>query len=225
MPTAKRLHLGCGLNAPQGWVNIDGSWNARLHRHPRFLSFLVALRLVSKIEAEANWPRNIMTWDLRKPLPFENTVFEAIYASHMLEHLYYDEATQLLKECHRVLHSGGLIRLVVPDLQALVEDYLSRKSAGNEMALAANDLLEMMLLRPKQRPNHGSIRTIYHMTTDFHSHKWLYDQESLGQLLSHTGFINIRRCGYLESRIAGISEVEEENRLAEGTLCLEAGKR
>lgn len=224
-PTASRLHLGCGSKAPPGWVNIDGSWNARLHKYPRFLSLLVALRLVSQQEAEANWSRNIMTWDLRNPLPFDSAVFDAIYASHLLEHLYYDEATQLLNECHRVMRPGGLIRLVVPDLRALVEDYLSRKIEGDEQARAADGLLEMMMLRSKQRPHHGPIRTFYQATADFHSHKWLYDQDSLGQLLSVAGFINSRRCGYLESAIDDISEVEEESRLAKGTLCLEAQRR
>ena len=25
-----KLHMGCGAVTPSGWVNIDGSWNARV---------------------------------------------------------------------------------------------------------------------------------------------------------------------------------------------------
>ena len=26
----KKLHIGCGPFTPSGWVNLDGSWNAKL---------------------------------------------------------------------------------------------------------------------------------------------------------------------------------------------------
>jgi hypothetical protein len=30
---ARKVHLGCGLNAPWGWTNLNGSWNAWLAKH------------------------------------------------------------------------------------------------------------------------------------------------------------------------------------------------
>ena len=28
-----RINLGCGLRTPSGWVNVEGSYNARLAKH------------------------------------------------------------------------------------------------------------------------------------------------------------------------------------------------
>ncbi|MGD9690924.1 MAG: methyltransferase domain-containing protein [Phycisphaerales bacterium] len=42
-----------------------------------------------------------------------------IYASHVYEHLSYAELEQALREAHRALKPGGLLRMGVPDLQAL----------------------------------------------------------------------------------------------------------
>jgi predicted SAM-dependent methyltransferase len=48
-------------------------------------------------------------------LPFESSSLAFVYSEHFLEHLFLDEALSLLKECHRVLGPGGVIRTVVPD--------------------------------------------------------------------------------------------------------------
>lgn len=223
-PTAKRLHLGSGLKAPEGWVNIDGSWNAWMHQHPRLHSLLVSLQLVTEAEADVCWPRNILIWNLRERLPFDDGVFESVYASHLIEHLYRDDAERLVEECYRVLGPEGVIRLVVPDLKALAEDYLSQKKCDKGNYPAADSFQEMMMLRSKERPKYGPLRALYHAKADFHSHKWLYDQESLGGLLRQAGFTSIRRCRYLESKISAIHDVEDEGRLSAGTLCLEAEK-
>lgn len=39
-----KLNLGCGLVAPDGWVNIDSSYNARLAKYPK------ARKLLSKFK-------------------------------------------------------------------------------------------------------------------------------------------------------------------------------
>ena len=43
--------------------------------------------------------------------------YEAVYCSHALEHLYPHEVHVALGEFHRVLVSGGMAMIVVPDLQ------------------------------------------------------------------------------------------------------------
>jgi predicted SAM-dependent methyltransferase len=49
-------------------------------------------------------------------LPFADNSFAFVYSEHFFEHLFFDEALSLLKECHRILiPSGGVIRIVVPD--------------------------------------------------------------------------------------------------------------
>src|SRR3954447_6634717 len=62
--------------------------------------------------------------DLRKPLPFDSGVFDAVYANHVLEHLTPSEAEGLAAELRRVLKAGGTARLVVPDLESAARNYL-----------------------------------------------------------------------------------------------------
>lgn len=66
-----------------------------------------------------------------KRIPHDSGTVDAIYSSHMIEHLVRDDAWAFLLECHRVLRSGGRLRLVVPDLHALVHQYLQRGNANN----------------------------------------------------------------------------------------------
>jgi predicted SAM-dependent methyltransferase len=63
-------------------------------------------------------------------LPFPDGSAAAIYASHVLEHLYFEEGRQLIRESFRVLSGGGLLRIVVPDLNAIVREYLGERPFG-----------------------------------------------------------------------------------------------
>lgn len=92
----KLLNIGCGTTYHSAWVNIDAE-------------------PVSK---------EILRHDVVMPLPFEDYCFDACYCSHMLEHLSRGEAQLLLCEIHRVLKPGGIIRLVVPDLEGIARAYL-----------------------------------------------------------------------------------------------------
>ena len=48
-------------------------------------------------------------------LPFADDTFTFAFSEHFFEHLFLDEACELLKECFRVLRSGACLRVVVPD--------------------------------------------------------------------------------------------------------------
>jgi predicted SAM-dependent methyltransferase len=58
---------------------------------------------------------------------FADATFSEIYASHVLEHFSYNcPLLQALKQWHRVLVPGGVMRLSVPDLDVLAELFLQR---------------------------------------------------------------------------------------------------
>jgi SAM-dependent methyltransferase len=81
-----RLHLGCGPNLKDGWINID------LHQAAD-----IAL-------------------DLREPLPFPDDSCAIVYSEHVLEHFDYPEPVMsMLRDWHRVLQPGGVCRVGVPD--------------------------------------------------------------------------------------------------------------
>src|SRR5438552_2626896 len=95
-PKATMLNLGCGGSFHSSWVNVDV-----VATHP-----------------------SVIRHDLRQLLPFPDAAFEAVYHSHVLEHLSREQGRFLIVECWRVLQPGGLIRVAVPDLETICRLYL-----------------------------------------------------------------------------------------------------
>ncbi len=226
----KRLNLGCGLLTHPSWTNVDGSWNARLAKHPFLRKTLSWFRILPGEKAKVPWSRDIFIHDVRKPLPFASFSADAIYASHILEHLYREQGEQLIRESFRVLVPGGIIRIVVPDLHAIVHEYLGNRFFGelssSEENLAPGDRLNQRLLMRWPSPSRRNfLLRIYEAWQDFHSHKWMYDEQSLVSLLRSVGFVDIARRNYAESQITNITDVEDPSRILNGAgVCVEGRK-
>jgi SAM-dependent methyltransferase len=62
--------------------------------------------------------------DIRRPLPFADETFDAAYALHIVEHLTPDEAARFVREIHRVLQPGAIVRISTPDLEDICRNYL-----------------------------------------------------------------------------------------------------
>lgn len=96
MSAPKMLNIGCGSHYHPDWINLD----------------------------VAPADPNVMAVDINKGLPFPPESAGVCYSSHVLEHLNQADARCLIDECFRVLEQDGVIRLVLPDLEALVREYL-----------------------------------------------------------------------------------------------------
>lgn len=224
---SEKLNLGCGPNAPSTWLNLDGSWNAWFSNHQHLRKALETVGLINKTNQGAIWNVRPLVHDLRKPLPFKENTFGAIYASHVFEHLFRSDAQQLLSECKRVLRAGGVIRLVVPDLYSMVVDYLQRKNSENtpDKTTAADHLNERLGFRSPDPPSGNALFKFYKVWKDFHSHKWMYDSDSLIRCLGRAGFQEVAEKGFLVSDIPGIEEVEDPARVLDGAgICIEGKK-
>lgn len=57
------------------------------------------------------------------PLKFESETFELVYVSHVLEHFDRKSTQLVINEWVRVLKPDGVIRISVPDFEALVKIY------------------------------------------------------------------------------------------------------
>jgi len=64
-------------------------------------------------------------------LPFENNSIDAIYASHVLEHIHPHRYDFTVGEWHRVLKPGGWCRVVVPDCCRMLSEYNPVTSCGD----------------------------------------------------------------------------------------------
>jgi len=229
----EHLNLGCGPgDVPEGWINLDGSWNAWLAKHWFLRRLFLALHLHPSRPADEKWDSRVVVHDVRKPLLFPDNSLSSVYASHLLEHLYLAEAKDLLKECYRVLKPRGILRVVVPDLHAIVQEYtgerLLPKDRSSESSADKNPAdrvnLRLAMHNPSGRARNAVLR-IYNALTDFHSHKWMYDIQSLTFYLVEAGFVDVQEMAFRQSRIEGIETVEKAVRVLDGAgICVEGAK-
>jgi predicted SAM-dependent methyltransferase len=167
-----KLHIGCGKGLLDGWVNID--------------VFPAPLAL------NVQWG-----------LPFADASARCIFVSHLLEHLYYPKDTEpFLNEIRRVLAPGGIVRIVVPDIEQCIEAYVKndRSFFGNRRETwpwwpENPTRLEDFLAYAGAGADPGWL---------FESHKFGYDFETLSRLLSNAGMCDIKRSGYMESEHADL---------------------
>lgn len=220
-PPFDKLHMGCGSVTPAGWLNVDGSYGAWLARRPWLRAALARLRLVPAHVAQAKWNPDIFIHDLTRPLPFADDSFAAAYSSHTLEHLYLTDTQALLREVFRVLKPGGVARMVVPDLRAWVDDYLGVRSVewppeDFDPPTAADRLNRNLLLRTHRRPQASWLRRMLGSKGDLHSHKWMYDADSLAFHMRDAGFTEVERRDCLVSRMSDVGAVEKAQRIEDG---------
>ena len=66
----------------------------------------------------------VKSHNLHHGIPFPDCQLEVIYHSQVLEHIPKEKAPDFIRECFRVLKPGGMMRVVVPDLENIVNEYL-----------------------------------------------------------------------------------------------------
>lgn len=140
-----KLHLGCGKRYLKGFTHID----------------------------LANYKHIDYRYDVRLLPMFQDSTANMIYASHVLEYFSREEVVDVLREWRRVLKPRGILRLAVPNFEALIEVYKNSYSI---------DLIRGSLYGEWKIP--GTDKIVYHKT--------VYDLFSLRTLLKKVGFINIK---------------------------------
>lgn len=105
---------------------------------------------------------------------------------------------------------------------ATVARYLQRK-AGPDHNGAADQLMDELLLQPRL-PGRG-VLALYHRVMNVHQHKWMYDGESLAELLGQNGFHEIHIYRAQEGELPGLQEIEKPSRIDDGAgVAVEARK-
>ena len=137
---------------------------------------------------------------------FKDNVLDVVYSSHFLEHLQRERVLPFLLECRRVLKPGGIIIIVVPDLEDIIRRYvesinLIKKGMANSEKMyndAVNGLFDQMVrtVSGGTKEQKGLARLVDLLIIGSPSrrgelHKWMYDQFSMSRILMNTGFINI----------------------------------
>lgn len=92
-----KLHIGCGERYLPGYRHLD----------------------------EREFPHVDYIGRAEKLSAFDDNSIEEIYACHILEHFPRSEVTNVLKEWYRVICPNGLLRIAVPDFEAIAQVYSS----------------------------------------------------------------------------------------------------
>ena len=142
-----RLHLGSGAHRLEDWVNVD------------LLGMPADLR-----------------WNVTRPLPFPDGSAAAVFLEHVLEHFPLGSALDLLEECRRVLASGGIVRVGVPDFGRYIVSY-----AGDRAFLEG------------ERPGRPTPLLAVAEVALGHGHRSVWDADTLELALTEAGFAEVRR--------------------------------
>jgi len=92
-----KLNVGCAWKKMDGYIGVD-------------------IRKAKAADVVAP------SWDL----PYEDSVVDEVYTSHMMEHLKEEEVESTLTEFSRVLKPGGKLVIRVPDFEVYAALFLDR---------------------------------------------------------------------------------------------------
>ena len=184
----KGLHLGC-FNCPaDGWINTDITPHILIAKVPYGAWFLRKINLISEVRYADHQRKafhKLKFLDVKKRFPFPDNFFDAVFSSHIIEHLSKDDAISMLSESRRVLKPNGVCRVVAPSLKWALglfdEDH-------PESMLDA--IFENRQARSKNR------------------HQWMYTAPSLVTTLKNVGYKSVVEREYRESLIPGIEKLD-----------------
>ncbi len=178
--TPARLNWGCGPRGTPGWLNSD----------------LVSGDGIQHVG------------DLREGLPLGPDSLDYAVSIHGLQDLPVPDLVPALRELHRVLKPGGVLRLSVPDLDRAIRAYLDANHA-------------YFYIKDDEAASIGG-KFSYQMTW-YSSVRSLFTFDFLEELLGKAGFREVRRCAYRETASRYAEIVELDNRPRE-SLFVEAVK-
>jgi predicted SAM-dependent methyltransferase len=154
-----KLHFGCGSRILPGWINIDCS------------------RQIESVD---------YICDLRQPLPLCDGSCRLIFTEHVLDEFDPQFLPVIARELFRLLEAEGTIRIVVLDLERLIDVYLR------------NDFEWRLKEFPDCRTRGELLNTLFH---DHYFRRLVFDYESIAQLLRDAGFSCIRQSSHQGSQI------------------------
>jgi SAM-dependent methyltransferase len=213
----KVLNLGCGTKASQhpDVLNIDWSIHLRIRKNPVLWALRRQILDRERRIAIESLPTNIRLWNLRKGIPFPEASVDAVYHSHLIEHLDRAVAPEFMREVLRVLKPGGIHRIAAPDFERGCRLYIDdvAKCDADPGAVTHHDevvadVIQQMVwteaFGTSQRPpvrRYVENLLLGGAARRGQTHRWMYDRHSLPQLLRDVGFREARAMPWNESEI------------------------
>lgn len=172
--SVRKLQLGANVVLLTGWLNTD--------LYPQS-------------------PGSV-TLDATKSFPFSGASFDYVFSEHQMEHIPYEGALTMLRECYRILKPGAKIRLALPSVDSLLELFEAPRTDQQDRYIQYKTSLCY--------PRASAPGPCYAINAAFMNwgHKFLYDRETLRELLLDIGFTNVRYFAPGESDDPNLSGIE-----------------
>jgi len=157
-----KVHVSCGKNYINGWVNTDIAGTYDLY------------------------------WDLMSDkLPFKEGEVDVFFIEHALEHFTLKDGIKILGKMYKCLRKGGVLRVVVPSLESLIEGYLN----DTDFLVTNNKLFKKRLAFKAQLVN----QSFYGF-----GHKNMYDKQLMRFALRSAKF-NVKERSFFNNDDVGDS--------------------
>lgn len=121
-------------------------------------------------------------YDLRKGIPLGDNTVDAIYCSHLLEHIPYQPLLRFIGECRRVLKPAGTFSVCVPNGGLYIRAYLNKEVFSDPLAQYQGGAVDT-----------GSyLDQVNYLAYMGGEHAYLFDEENLVNTLRRGGFDQVR---------------------------------
>ncbi|RMG42643.1 MAG: glycosyltransferase, partial [Methanobacteriota archaeon] len=134
--------------------------------------------------------------DVTKGLPFPDNSVDGIFSEHFIEHISQADGINFFRECRRVLKPGGRVRVATPDLDHIVQRYLSNDwKSESEMFNRGMEYVQ---------------NTCEQLNLSLRSwgHQWVYNEEELVRVATTAGLKPVGRCEWGKSDYPGFQGLE-----------------
>ena len=193
------VQFGCGMCAPETWQNFDAGPAFWLQSRLPFVTPLLVKR------GFPPYPKNILYGDVIKGLPVAPQSADAVYCSHVLEHMTLDEFRLAIRNVFSYLRPGGTFRMVLPDLEQLIDVYKKDPTPGASSRFMQDSFLgEPTMVR--------GVKSLPTALFGRARHLWMWDYKGLAEELAAAGFTDIRRAQMGDSPDPRFKDVESEAR-------------
>jgi len=183
------MNFGCGIFCPDGYLNVDGSLTVLLARVP-----LPAVCYGPKRAYVRAIRAGHVKYGTARRLQEADSTLDGFYASHVLEHMSRSDCARLLSRVRLWLKTTGLIRIVLPDLRLLVDQYATGQMGTDQFLDKMHLAIDGM--------------SAWQVASNHAFHRWMYDAPSFTAILSSLGYTDIRVCQATHSVLPEFAELD-----------------
>ena len=174
----KFLYVGCGAHRMEGFTHVE-------------------INILKQFKKGKDAGKPDILADITRHIPLKNNTVDLIFSRATLEHLTYPELINHFLECHRLIKVGGCVRMSVPDMDIMINNYLN-KEENLDIAIKNSEVSNILPIE-----NHTDLfinRVLYF------DHYYLHNFDTLSRALKKTGFTNIKKVKPGETAIKEASD-------------------